>query len=83
VGSWPEMIADGVTGYICPVGDVAAFCARIEQLRSAPELGRRMGERAREAAIARYDAVRMIDAYVEAFEPEASGSVVPGKAVGE
>lgn len=83
VGSLPEMIADGVTGYICPVGDVAAFCARIEQLRSAPELGRRMGERAREAAIARYDAVRMIDAYVEAFEPEASGSVVPGKAVGE
>src|SRR6185312_13057750 len=69
VGSLPEMIEDGMTGYICPVGDIEAFAARIEQLYRAPEMRRAMGERARSAARGRYDARKMVAAYAAAFEP--------------
>jgi glycosyltransferase involved in cell wall biosynthesis/GT2 family glycosyltransferase len=73
VGSLPEMITDGVTGYLCPVNDVKAFCARIEKLHESSELRRRMGEQARAAALARYDARKMVDAYIAACEPLPSG----------
>jgi len=68
VGGLSEMVADGVSGYICPAGDVAAFCDRIEKLYSSPDLCRDMGERGRTAALTRHDARNMIDAYIEAFE---------------
>jgi glycosyltransferase involved in cell wall biosynthesis len=68
VGGLPEMVADGLSGYICPVGDVIAFCDRIEELYSSPDLCRLMGERGRTAALTRYDARDMINAYIEAFE---------------
>jgi glycosyltransferase involved in cell wall biosynthesis len=75
VGSLPEMVNDGITGYICQVGDVAAFCARIEELHADPALRRRLGERARAAALARYSTPRMVAAYVDAFEgPHASAA---------
>ena len=70
VGSLPEMVADGVSGYICTAGDIAAFASRIEDLHASPELCRDMGERGRTAALERYDARNMIKAYVEAFEAD-------------
>jgi glycosyltransferase involved in cell wall biosynthesis len=68
VGSLPDMIDEGVTGYLCPAGDVEAFRARIEALHASPDLRSRMGDRARKAAVARYDLGKMVNAYVEAFE---------------
>jgi glycosyltransferase involved in cell wall biosynthesis len=73
IGSLPEMIADGVTGFICPVGDIEAFSRCIERLHETPEGCRAMGERAHAAATARYSAAAMVEAYVEAFEPESTG----------
>jgi len=81
VGSLPEMIVDGVTGYICGVDDVKAFCSRIEQLYKSPDLRRRMGELARARAIAQYGARKMVDAYIDALSPPPPARVLPGCSV--
>lgn len=48
-----EVVEDGVTGEIVPVGDAAAFAAAIVRVAGDPDLCRRMGDAAR----ARADAV--------------------------
>ncbi|HUK93897.1 MAG TPA: glycosyltransferase family 4 protein [Gaiellaceae bacterium] len=48
VGGIPTVIEDGVTGFLVPVGDVAATRAAIERALADPELRRRIGEAARE-----------------------------------
>lgn len=43
VGGIPEVIEDGVTGILCPVGDVEAFAAAVRRLAADPMLRRRLG----------------------------------------
>lgn len=43
VGGTPELVEEGVTGYLVPVGDDAAMAARILELAGNPDLRRRMG----------------------------------------
>lgn len=50
----PEIIEDGVSGFLVPAGDAAALGARMTQLLRDPELGRRMGERGRKRVEERY-----------------------------
>jgi glycosyltransferase involved in cell wall biosynthesis len=47
VGGNPEVVVDGVTGYLVPAGDVPAFASRTVELLRDKELRRRMGEEAR------------------------------------
>lgn len=47
VGGNPEVIIDGVTGYLVPPGDVPAFVSRTVQLLLDKDLRKRMGEEAR------------------------------------
>ncbi len=47
VGGVPEAIEDGVSGYLVPTGDAAAFAQRMTELASDPALRRRMGEAGR------------------------------------
>jgi glycosyltransferase involved in cell wall biosynthesis len=67
VGSIPEMLADGEAGYICPTGDLDAFCCRIQQLADDPQLRRRMGTTGMTAVRQRYSAESMIQAYLDVF----------------
>ncbi len=46
--SLPELVEDGVTGYIVPPRDLSALGARMQQLVRDPELSRRLGKQARE-----------------------------------
>lgn len=46
VGGLPEVVAHGETGFLEPVGDVAAMAARTQQLLDDAELRRRCGENA-------------------------------------
>lgn len=43
-GGSPEVIEDGVTGYLVPHGDATQLAASIETLLADPELGEKMGE---------------------------------------
>jgi phosphatidyl-myo-inositol dimannoside synthase len=47
-GGAPEVIQDGVTGYLVQHGDVVQLATSIDALLSDPELRRRMGVRGRE-----------------------------------
>ena len=48
VGGIPTVIEDGKTGFLVPVGDMAATRAAIERALADPELRHRIGEAARE-----------------------------------
>lgn len=46
----PDLIDDGVQGFIVPIRSPAVMAEKLELLRADPELGRTMGEAARERA---------------------------------
>ncbi|MCE9575110.1 MAG: glycosyltransferase [Deltaproteobacteria bacterium] len=66
VGGLPGVIDHGVTGFLSPVED-APFAAHLETLRADPMRAHRMGAAAREAALARFSAERMVDDYLALY----------------
>jgi glycosyltransferase involved in cell wall biosynthesis len=67
VGGLPTVVDDGVTGLLCPV-DEAALRGHLSTLAGDRERARAMGARAREVALARYSAERMLDDYLALYE---------------
>jgi glycosyltransferase involved in cell wall biosynthesis len=61
VGGLAEAIADGETGRLVPVGDVAALAAALEVLARDAALRRRMGAAGRERVQTRYSAAAMAE----------------------
>jgi glycosyltransferase involved in cell wall biosynthesis len=56
VGGVPEMILDGVSGYLHDVGDIEGLASALQRLLTDAELRRGMGEAARQFAIENYRA---------------------------
>lgn len=50
VGGLPDLVSDAQTGYLRPVGDVAALAAATRQILDNPDLAQRLGTRARQVA---------------------------------
>lgn len=69
VGGIPDVIVDGETGLLVPVGDVAAIAAAITRLRDDPTLRAHLGEAARARAYAEFTVERMTDRYVKVLAP--------------
>ncbi|HEV2852091.1 MAG TPA: glycosyltransferase [Thermoanaerobaculia bacterium] len=67
VGALPELIQDGVTGFLCEPGDVRAFAERIRWLAAHPEEHRRMKAAARAFAESALDARQMFERYEAAI----------------
>jgi glycosyltransferase involved in cell wall biosynthesis len=44
----PQLVEDGVTGFLCPMGDLATLVARCRTLITQPALRRRMGQAGRQ-----------------------------------
>lgn len=63
VGGIPEVVEDGVDGFLVPPGDVDVLAAKIQGLCGAPGLRAAMGRHALQSAAA-FDADRVADAYV-------------------
>jgi len=59
--SIPEVVDEGVTGYLHPVGDVEVLSGQVCALLDAPERAQRMGHRGRAAVANRFSLKRMID----------------------
>ncbi len=55
VSSIPEVVSDGETGYLAPVGDSAAFAQKIELLIKDPELRAKMGQAGRKRVIDHFE----------------------------
>lgn len=66
VGGLPGVVDEGETGLLVPV-DEAALAAALARLEGDRERARAMGARAREVALARYSADRMVEAYLELY----------------
>lgn len=66
-GGVPDVVRDGMTGLLPPVGDVEAFAAAVRALLGDPGKRRRFGEAARRIAAAEHDltnAVEVLDVAV-------------------
>ncbi|MEK7865290.1 MAG: glycosyltransferase family 4 protein [Planctomycetota bacterium] len=63
-----EIVAEGETGHIVPIGDARALAARLLDRLRDPEGTRRMGLLARDRMRARMDPARLLDALVRMWE---------------
>jgi len=77
VGGNPELIVDGVTGFLVPVGDARAVADRVVRLLSDPALAARMGAAARERAFGELGVERMVERTVAVYREHLSARV-PG-----
>jgi len=68
VGGVPEVVDDGVTGYLSEVGDVEKMSADAARLLADEGARREMGRRARAAAVSRYSTDLVIPQYIEFYE---------------
>lgn len=58
VAGVPELVEDGVSGFVVPAGDIAALTERLGRLLGDPELCHRMGEAGRAKVEAEFDIER-------------------------
>jgi glycosyltransferase involved in cell wall biosynthesis len=61
VGGVPDVVRDGIDGYLTDVGDVDALAERLAELARDPGLRARMGDAGREHVIPRYRVSRLVD----------------------
>jgi len=60
VGGVPDVVREGVDGFLVPVGDVEQLAERLARLARDPELRARMGEAGRASIPARYAVERLV-----------------------
>jgi N-acetyl-alpha-D-glucosaminyl L-malate synthase BshA len=79
VGGLPEVVDEGVSGYLRPVGDVDGMAEASLRILTDDALAARMGRAGRASAIERYTTERVIPMYLDyyqevldAFDPGAS-----------
>ena len=61
VGGVPDVVRDGVDGYLVEPGDVEALARRLGELATDPALRERMGEAGSERVLRRYAVERLVD----------------------
>jgi len=66
-GGVPEVVVDGETGYLVPVGDIDAFAARLDVIAADPERHRPMGERGYQRAQAHFSAGKITGEYLDCY----------------
>jgi N-acetyl-alpha-D-glucosaminyl L-malate synthase BshA len=68
VGGLPEVVTDGETGYLSPVGDIEKMATDAARLLNDDKLRKEMGQRARDSAITRYRTDVVIPQYILFYE---------------
>lgn len=76
IGGLPELNVDGVTGFLCPLGDVDALTDRTRRLLMDEVLHARMAKAARERAMD-FDLQRIIPKYESYYETVLERSLAP------
>lgn len=68
VGGLPEVIVDGETGFLLPVGDVDGMAEKALQLLADHELHCRVAEAGRQRALSFFSAQRIVEMYLRVYE---------------
>ena len=68
VGGLPEVVTDGETGFLSPVGDLDKMATDAARLLADHDMLREFGQRARDSAITRYRTDVVIPQYIEFYE---------------
>lgn len=80
-GGTPEIVMDGETGFITPIGDAASLSRRLLQLLNAPALRTDMGQAGQKRVRDHYELHKMTQAYLELYQgilqKESIASLVP------
>jgi N-acetyl-alpha-D-glucosaminyl L-malate synthase BshA len=67
VGGVAEIVQQGKTGFLCPLGDTRSLAAAVRKLASDPALAAEMGERARRRAGAVFSTEEKVAEYLEYY----------------
>lgn len=67
-GGLPEVVTDGVNGYLLPVGAVAEMASRAIELLSDDALRKRFGRAGRDAAVERFHVDRIVPHYMDFYQ---------------
>lgn len=67
VGGLPEVVRDGIDGYLCPVGDVASMAEGCLRILDNPALHVEMGKSARERARKEFSASKIVVQYEDLY----------------
>jgi glycosyltransferase involved in cell wall biosynthesis len=81
IASIPEMIEDGVNGFIVPTGSSEAIRAVLVHLRDTQHVRQAMSARAHEDAQARFDSKRNFRKFLDLYNDLAGGSHLKSKTV--
>jgi L-malate glycosyltransferase len=68
VGGLPELVTDGVDGFLAPVGDIAAQSRQVIELLTNEPLHQKMAEAARRTAVERFASSKIIPQYEKYYE---------------
>jgi glycosyltransferase involved in cell wall biosynthesis len=67
VGGIPDLVIEGETGYMVPVGDDAALALGLQRVLQDASLAERLGQRGREVAMQRFSAAEIARRYYELY----------------
>lgn len=68
VGGLPEVVREGETGYLVPLGDIQAMADRAGELFDNENFRIKMGQRARVIAVEQFTTERVIPQYIQMYE---------------
>lgn len=68
IGGLPELVIDGETGFLCPLGDIDALTDRTRRILTDEELHTRMADASRRRAVEVFDLARIIPHYESYYE---------------
>ncbi len=66
-GGLPELVEDGRTGFLSPIGDPSALSYSLDRLLSDPALAREMGQNGRKRVLAHFSQETMVRRHEETF----------------
>ncbi len=76
-GGIPEVVVDGQTGFLAPVGDIEGLAGRLDAIVGDPERYRPMGERGYQRAQALFSAERITGEYLDFYRQVLEGREAP------
>lgn len=72
VASMPEIVEDGVSGFVVPPNDPETLGARLQWLRDHPSRAREMGKAARDRVLEKFTWPRVVDQCLRIYEKHTS-----------